>query len=75
MTGKRTLLKLKSDSMKLNGRRILRITLGMSRFTMVITNSSVQIMYNAMLQKFGGDLYVWGYESNQFCPRGNLHAC
>ena len=30
----------------------------MSGFTMSITNSSVQVMYNAMLQKTGGDLYV-----------------
>ena len=45
--------------MKLEGARILRIVgLGMSGFTMSITNSSVQIMYNVMLQKFGGDLYV-----------------
>ncbi len=59
LTGKRAILKLKPGSMKLDGKRILRITgLGMSGFTMAITNSSVQIMYNAMLQKFGGDLYV-----------------
>jgi len=38
---------------------LLRIVgLGMSGFTMSITNSLVQIMYNSMLQKFGGDLYV-----------------
>ena len=30
----------------------------MSGFTMAITNSSVQIMYNASLQHYGGDLYV-----------------
>ncbi len=38
---------------------MLRIAgLGMSGFTMSITNSSVQVMYNVMLQKAGGDLYV-----------------
>lgn len=59
LTGKGGILKLRPSSMKLNVRRILRITgLGMSGFTMAITNSSVQIMYNAMLQRFGGDLYV-----------------
>ena len=59
LTGKGAILKLRPSSMKLNVRRILRITgLGMSGFTMAITNSSVQIMYNAMLQRFGGDLYV-----------------
>ena len=36
----------------------LIVGLGMSGFTMSITNSLVQIMYNSMLQKFGGDLYV-----------------
>ena len=30
----------------------------MTGFTMSITNCLVQIMYNASLQKFGGDLYV-----------------
>ena len=45
--------------MKLDAGRLLRIVgLGMSGFTMSITNSLVQIMYNSMLQKFGGDLYV-----------------
>ena len=34
------------------------VALGMSGFTMAITNSSVQIMYNASLQHYGGDLYV-----------------
>lgn len=59
LTGKRAILRLKPCSMKLDGRRVLRIAgLGMSGFTMAITNSSVQIMYNAMLQKVGGDLYV-----------------
>ena len=30
----------------------------MSGFTMAITNSLVQIMYNSSLQQYGGDLYV-----------------
>lgn len=59
LTGKQAILKLRASSMKLEKKRVLRIMgLGMSGFTMSITNSSVQIMYNAMLQKFGGDLYV-----------------
>ena len=59
LTGKRAILKLRPSTMKLEGGRILRIVgLGMSGFTMAITNSSVQVMYNAMLQRFGGDLYV-----------------
>lgn len=32
--------------------------LGLSGFVMSITNGSVQIMCNAMLQRWGGDLYV-----------------
>ncbi len=59
LTGKRAILKLRPSAMKLEGGRILRIVgLGMSGFTMAITNSSVQVMYNAMLQRFGGDLYA-----------------
>lgn len=59
LTGKKTILKLKLSAMKLEGGRILRIVgLGMSGFTMSITNSLVQILYNTMLQRVGGDLYV-----------------
>ena len=59
LTGRRTILKLRPSAMKLDAGRLLRIVgLGMSGFTMSITNSLVQIMYNSMLQKFGGDLYV-----------------
>ena len=59
LTGKKTILRLRPSAMKLEGARVLRIVgLGMSGFTMSITNSLVQIMYNSMLQKFGGDLYV-----------------
>lgn len=51
--------KAEKNCMKLKRSRVLRIIgLGMSGFTMSITNSSVQVMYNAMLQKTGGDLYV-----------------
>ena len=59
LTGPKAILKLKKNCMKLKRSRVLRIIgLGMSGFTMSITNSSVQVMYNAMLQKTGGDLYV-----------------
>lgn len=34
------------------------VALGLSGFTMAITNSLVQIMCNATLQIYGGDLYV-----------------
>ena len=59
LTGKKALLRLKPSAMRLSKERILAITgLGMSGFTMSITNSLVQIMNNALLQSYGGDLYV-----------------
>ena len=59
LTGKKALLRLKPSAMRLSRKWILDITgLGMSGFTMSITNSSVQVMYNALLQSYGGDLYV-----------------
>lgn len=59
LTGKKTILKLKRAGFRLKGSRIRNIMgLGMSGFTMSITNCSVQIMYNASLQAVGGDLYV-----------------
>lgn len=59
LTSDRAILRLKWKAMKLEKGRVAKIVgLGMSGFTMSITNSSVQVMYNAMLQKTGGDLYV-----------------
>lgn len=59
LTGKKAILKLRLDAMGLERERVLKIMgLGMSGFTMSITNSLVQILYNASLQKFGGDVYV-----------------
>lgn len=59
LTGRKTILKLKTTCFALKAKRVRDITaLGMSGFTMAITNSSVQIMYNASLQNYGGDLYV-----------------
>ncbi len=59
LTGKKTILKLKISCFHLKGHRVKNIiALGMSGFTMSITNSLVQIMYNASLQRCGGDLYV-----------------
>ncbi|MBT9778409.1 MATE family efflux transporter [Clostridium sp. MCC353] len=59
LTGKRTILRLKVSCFRLKKKRVLNIVgLGMSGFTMAITNSLVQIMYNASLQQYGGDLYV-----------------
>ncbi len=59
LTGKKTILKLKTSAMKLEKKRVLSIMgLGLSGFTMSITNSLVQIVCNATLRDFGGDLYV-----------------
>ena len=59
LTGKKTILRLRLSAFHVEPKRALKIVgLGLSGFTMSITNSSVQIMYNAMLQKVGGDLYV-----------------
>ncbi len=59
LTGKQTILKLRVSSFALDGRRVMKIVaLGMSGFAMSITNSVSQVVYNATLQKFGGDLYV-----------------
>lgn len=59
LTGSKALLRLTRSSMVLNGKLIREITgLGLSSFVMSVTNSSVQIMCNATLQQYGGDLYV-----------------
>lgn len=59
LVGKKTLLKLRYRNFKLKRSRVHKITfLGLSGFAMAITNSSVQIMCNASLQAYGGDLYV-----------------
>lgn len=59
LTGPKALLRLTRSSMVLDGKLIREITgLGLSSFVMCVTNSSVQIMCNATLQQYGGDLYV-----------------
>ena len=59
LTGKRTILCLRLSCLRPQWKRIRAIVgLGMSGFTMAITNCTVQIVCNATLQTFGGDLYV-----------------
>lgn len=59
LTGKRTLLKIRLSSMKLEKKRVGEITaLGLSGFTVSVTNSLVQIACNSTLQSVGSDLYV-----------------
>jgi len=59
LTGKKTILRLRSSKLRLKKSRVKKIVLlGLSGFVMAITNSTVQIMCNASLQFYGGDLYV-----------------
>lgn len=57
--GKKAVVRLQRKYFLLNGRRIAKIMgLGVSGFTMSVTNSIVQMVCNATLQRYGGDVYV-----------------
>lgn len=59
LTSKKAVLKLKISCMRLEAARVKRILgLGVSGFTMSFTNSLVQVVCNATLQTYGGDIYV-----------------
>lgn len=59
LTGKKTLLRLRRANLRPVGARVRRIlSLGTSGFVMALTNSLAQILCNATLQAWGGDLYV-----------------
>lgn len=59
LTGKKASLHLKKSAMKIQLRRVKNImALGVSGFIMAFTNSVVQVVCNATLQIYGGDLYV-----------------
>lgn len=59
LTGKRAVYCIHRRTMVLSKKLVGEITaLGMSGFIMSVTNGSVQIMCNATLQRYGGDLYV-----------------
>ena len=59
LTGKRSLLKLRPAALRLQADRVRKIlSLGLSGFMMSMTNSLVQVLCNATLQQWGGDLYV-----------------
>lgn len=59
LRGNHVLFRLKREDMILDKKLVREITaLGLSGFVMSVTNSSVQIVCNAMLSRFGGDLYV-----------------
>lgn len=59
LTGPCAIFRLKVTAMKLQRKLVQNICgLGLSGFIMAITNSAVQIVCNATLQSYGGDLYV-----------------
>lgn len=59
LTGKNAILKLSKEYMRIDVKLLREITLlGTSGFVMAVTNGSVQIMCNAVLARYGGDLYV-----------------
>lgn len=59
LTSKKAILKLRVKCFKLKWIRVKKIiALGMAGFIMAITNGSVQIVCNATLKVYGGDLYV-----------------
>lgn len=60
LLGKKTIYKIKLSYMWIDDIKLLMqiIGLGISGFTMAVTNSITQMACNAMLQKYGGDSYV-----------------
>lgn len=59
LTGKKAVVRLKVSAMKISLKRTKEIvSLGISGFIMAFTNSLVQVVCNATLQIYGGDLYV-----------------
>lgn len=59
LTGKKAIITLDLASMKLDSSMVKEIIgLGMSGFIMSVTNGLVQIVCNATLQTYGGDLYI-----------------
>ena len=59
LTGRRAILRLRLRNLALSAGRVKSIVaLGLSGFFMNLTNSLVQVVCNATLQAYGGDLYV-----------------
>lgn len=59
LTGPRAILRLRRRTIRLDGARTKQIAaLGLSGFFMNLTTSLVQVVCNATLQFYGGDLYV-----------------
>ncbi len=59
LTGKKAILRLRREDLRLDRARTGRIvSLGLSGFFVNMTNSLVQVVCNATLQYYGGDVYV-----------------
>ena len=59
LVGKKAVIRLRRFRLRLARKRVLRMMgLGVSGFTMSVTNSLVQMVCNATLQNYGGDIYV-----------------
>lgn len=59
LTGKKTILKIKKEDMRIKAKIILPVlALGLSPFIMTSTESLLNIAFNTSLQKYGGDLAV-----------------
>lgn len=59
LVGDKGILKLRIRCFRLRMQRVMQITgLGLAGFIMSVTNGSVQIICNATLSQYGGDLYV-----------------
>lgn len=59
LTGNRTIVKIKYSQFRLERARVKKIlALGLSGFTMQITNSIVQMVSNVNLHIYGGDIYI-----------------
>lgn len=59
LTGRTAILRLRRKNLRMEGKLVRRIAgLGLSGFFMNLTNSLVQVVCNATLQHWGGDLYV-----------------
>ena len=59
LTGKKTVIKIKKDYMKLDGKILLPcITLGVAPFIMQASESFIIVCFNSSLLKYGGDVAV-----------------
>lgn len=59
LLGNQAVVRIRRDRFRLQFKRVCRILeLGLSGFTMSVTNSLVQMVCNASLKNYGGDVYV-----------------